>query len=243
MGTYLSVDGETQISPWKPIQPRTEATITLEEWPATGIVFEGGQYQTFEDFDPVVTRVITEDARLEMWQTEPDYEAGGWVPATWGVVNTVRTLNGRQQQLVVIPGQYRSENKSIGTERLFTSMTYTVYYSNTADTIPPSIWVVAANADDNLVEVTVEATDFSAVKRVAIAYTIGDGQWKVTDLVKSDENDSLWTGVFSSQEPATFFVQAVDGGGNVTTNDNKGRYFSRQHNVYLPLIMKVPDSS
>jgi hypothetical protein len=41
---------------------------------------------------------------------------------------------------------------------------------------------------------------------------------------------------------ATWFVQAVDGAGNVAVADNKGRYFTTRWGgarVYLPTVLKM----
>jgi hypothetical protein len=139
--------------------------------------------------------------------------------------------------LVLIPAQYLSTGERLGIERRFTTMTHTVYYSNTADSIPPSIWGVKALIRGQMSKVQVEVTDFSGVIRVAVAYTIGDGIWRVVDLAQSDLAHSLWEGEIPGHADLAYFVQAVDAGGNVAYGDNKGRYFRGTHDLYMPLIL------
>ena len=225
---------------WQPIQPRTSLDITLTDQTPHGAFFEGGSYQSFESFDPVVTRVVTETTNLSLWQEEPVFDHPDiWQPSWWSLVNQVWTPDGVEQRLVVIPAQYRSTAEDLGIERLFDVMTYTVYYSNTMDLIPPSIWLVDAYRLESSSQVVVEATDLSDVVRVGVAYTLGDGVWDTTDLTRSEGNPNLWTGTIPYEETIEWFVQALDGAGNVAINDNKGAYFGPSANrVWLPLITR-----
>jgi len=234
-GTYYSVQGEVEINEGQPIQPRTSLSITLDGMMARGTVFEGGQYQTFHAFDPVVTRVITDEIRT---REEPGFGFKEWTPSTWDLINSVHTPEGWQQQLVVIPAQYQATTEQMGVERRFDVMTYTVYYSTTKDTIPPSIWVVRQVTDTDMLTVEVEVTDFSGVTRVAVAHTTGDGLWQTVDLTQiADPN--TWVGFLPSRPGLEYFAQAVDGGGNVAISDNKGWYFGLPpYRIYLPLVAK-----
>ena len=60
-GTYFSVQGEIEVNEGQPIQPRTSISFTLAGQTPHGAFFEGGHYQTLDAFDPVVTRIITEN--------------------------------------------------------------------------------------------------------------------------------------------------------------------------------------
>ena len=118
-------------------------------------------------------------------------------------------------------------------------MTYTVYYSNTMDLIPPSIWRIDAYRWGTGSQVLVETTDLSDVVRVGVAYTLGDGVWDTTDLTRSAGNPNVWIGIIPNVETQEWFVQAVDRAGNVAINDNKGAYLGSPANrVWLPFISK-----
>jgi hypothetical protein len=241
-GTYLSVQGdgapddwgEIEVNEGQPIQPRMSLDISVPGTVASGAIFEGGRYQTIQDFDPVVTRVITDQARIQ----EPGYLLPGWMPASWDLINSVPTAEGLQQRLVVIPAQYRATTDRVGVERLFEEITYTVYYSTTQDIVPPSIWFVRSTRDAETVRLGVEVTDFSDVARVAMAHTTGDGLWQTVDLVRSAD-PRVWEGSLPLRAGLEYFVQAVDRGGNVAIHDNKGRYFGLPpYRIYMPLAAK-----
>jgi hypothetical protein len=210
----------------------------MAETVAQGAVFEGGQYVTLKSFDPVVTRVITEG--IDLKQPEPVYQAAGWTPSLWDSLNSVRTPAGLQQQLIVIPAQYRSITGQTGVERRMKKMSYTIYYSTTQDLIPPNIWQVQSSlVAQDAVNVIVETTDLSGVVRVIVAYTTDDGVWQTVDLRKKRGQESLWQlppGQALPNHPRLeYFVQAVDSGGNVAFQDNKGEYFGL-NNKYFPII-------
>jgi hypothetical protein len=226
------------VNEWQPIQPRTSLDITLDEQTPHGAYFEGGRYQTLESFDPVVTRIVSDTTDLPLWQDEPEFDHPDiWQPSWWSLVNQVWTPEGVDQRLVAIPAQYRSTTADLGTERLFDVMTYTVYYSNTMDLIPPSIWRIDAYRRETGSQVVVETTDLSDVVRVGAAYTLGDGVWDTTDLTRSAGNPNVWIGTIPNEETIEWFVQAVDGAGNVAINDNKGAYLDPPANrVWLPFI-------
>ena len=162
-----------------------------------------------------------------------------WTPSAWALINSVRTPEALRQQLVVIPAQYRAADAAEGTERLFTEMSYTVYYSGSSDVIPPSIWTVRAAAErgDDAAHLQVDVTDFSGVVQVTAAYTTGDGEWRTTPLARAADDPSRWLGLLPIRSGLTYFVQAVDGAGNVALQDNRGYYFTlRVRQQYLPLI-------
>jgi hypothetical protein len=163
----------------------------------------------------------------------------GWNPPNWGLINSVRTLDGIQQQLVLIPAQYSPVSSQVGVERRFNTITYTVYYSSTQDYLPPTIWTVQATPEQNSVEVTVETTDYSDVVRVAVAYTTGDGQWRIVELNQSSPDSEYWVGSLPQHPHLEFFVQAVDSGGKVAVQSNRGQYFIFDK-VFLPLVSHFP---
>jgi hypothetical protein len=238
-GTFFSVGDEVEVNEWQPIQPRTSLDIALDDQTPHGVFFEGGSYQSFEGFDPVITRVVTETTDLSIWQEEPEFNYPDiWQPSWWSLVNQVWTPEGVEQRLVVLPAQYRSTAADLGIERVFDVMTYTVYYSDTMDLVPPSIWSVDAIRLVTNSQVEIEVTDLSEVVRVGVAYTLGDGLWSISELTQKASNPNLWTGTIPHDESIEWFVQAVDKAGNVAINDNKGAYFgpAADNRVWLPLI-------
>ena len=237
--TYYSIDGATQVAPGQPIQPRTEISITLAGATARGVLFEGGRYETLASYSPALTNIVSDTVSGDGEGAAQSVDPLTWTPSAWALINSVRTVQGLQQRLVAIPAQYRATDETTGTERLFTEMRYTVFYSGSSDAIPPSIWTVhAASAQDHeAAQLQVDVTDFSGIVRVTVAYTTGDGEWQTRPLARATDDPGRWLGLLPGHSGMTYFVQAVDGAGNVALQDNRGRYFAPfLHRQHLPLI-------
>jgi hypothetical protein len=86
------------------------------------------------------------------------------------------------------------------------------------------------------------AQDDSGVERVVVTYSKDGENWESLDLTYDSEG-GYWEGqltdpVLSGGE-VSYFVQAVDGVGNVSMSANKGLFFEpEEHSLYLPLIMR-----
>ena len=81
-----------------------------------------------------------------------------------------------------------------------------------------------------------------------VAYTSGQGTWASRDL-SPDAAKTRWEGSIPATMATNYFVQVVDGGGNVGVDDNKGLYYAFQQPlplaegssgpvIYLPLVVK-----
>jgi hypothetical protein len=114
-----------------------------------------------------------------------------------------------------------------------------VHYSTDDDAIDPTIWRVEAGQLPTRATFRVEATDDSGIERV-VAYSLGAGEWRTIDLAE-DASADTWFGELALDEGESvgYFVQAVDGAGNVASSGNKGFYFEPvTHEVYLPLVLR-----
>ncbi|MEM7536926.1 MAG: hypothetical protein AAF639_32410 [Chloroflexota bacterium] len=164
----------------------------------------------------------------------------------WDVINTINDPTaGLQQNLVLIPSQYKSQDAEKGTERVFTKMEYMAYYeateSDNCDTFLPNIWSVQyeTTGDANMVNIDVGTTDFDGVRRVVVVYTTDEGAWETLQLSQDARDGDIWTGSLPKKSFMEFFVQAVDAHGNVAVHDNKGAYFTDFLIVdqeFLPII-------
>jgi hypothetical protein len=87
----------------------------------------------------------------------------------------------------------------------------------------------------------VKGYDESGISAVVVAYTNNDGAWHSITLA---EQGSSWSSNFTGNQDSIFFVQMVDGAGNVTAQDFNGKYFragdsfTNNMQVYLPIIIK-----
>lgn len=148
--------------------------------------------------------------------------------------------------MVTLLGQYHSDASQ---ERLYNQLSFGTYYSTSPDAEPPIIAHIdgVLNETTGIGHIKVEATDTSGVIRVLVAHTDGQGEWHSQDLTY-DDSMRKWTGAISGTTQTRYFVQIVDGAGNVAIDDNKGQYRSlsrplplilgSEKRLFLPLIMK-----
>ena len=128
------------------------------------------------------------------------------------------------------------------TERLYTRLTLNVYYTDSVDYTPPSIWSVTSESWQGMATFSVEASDdASGIASVRVTYEYATGQWRDVQLV-CNSNTGVWEGTVSSLlSEFSYLVQVVDGAGNVSTSSNKGRYFAAApRRTYLPLLFRSP---
>ena len=235
-GVYYRLDGHTLASPDQPIQPLFLANVSVSGWPVRSVVFKGGSYETLPDFDPVIVSPLND----YMTETvESTLEGAGWHPALpVGLQHT-----GDESSLIVQLGQYHPLAEEA---RLYSALDFDLYYSLSADQRPPTITVVTALYDvhRDQIALKVGAIDDAGITQVLANYTSGAGEWVSTELV-FDATTHKWRGNFSGNLETRYFIQVLDGAGNVTLADNKGRYFapvaavvSPYHVVYLPFIVR-----
>jgi YVTN family beta-propeller protein len=224
IGNYYQVDGDVQVSPGRPLQPRVAVdlqTALPQGHVVRGALFLGGKYTTVQNFDPVISRVVSDTAA-----SEPPFAFDRWYPQPMHVVNRLQFGQDiASEKLVVIPAQYLAATEITGTERLYSELRYEVYTATetVSDFLPPAIQYVKAVTTANAISFTVLVTDPSGIDRVAVAYDNGAGEWNTFDLHPVGED--RWVG----EGPPILtqcFVQAVDKAGNVTLSDNKGIYFA-----------------
>ena len=73
-----------------------------------------------------------------------------------------------------------------------------------------------------------------------IAYSIGDGRWRTVDMHRMPGSSHWFGSIPIPSGPLHFFVQAVDGVGNVAIEGNKGLFFEGPPSrVYLPLVLRA----
>jgi hypothetical protein len=229
-GTYYTVGGETQASPGRPVQPLTsEPLLEFNGMEPHDALFLAGSGRREVDFDPLVSRPVTDTAL-----TEPEYDYDGWYPLKPFTVNRLGDL----ARLVVVPAQYYG-NEANGIERLFEQMVFEVYYAEEGqdDFATPAIWGVEAEASEGALVFRVLVQDDSGVERVVVSYSKNGKQWQSFDL--SYQTSGYWEGTLSGWGSALYyFVQAVDKVGNVGMSVNKGLFFKTEELVYLPLLLR-----
>ena len=126
-------------------------------------------------------------------------------------------------------------NETTGQERIYRRMTFDVYMNDAPDRTQAAVTWVAARRVERRAEFKVEANDESGIAAVYVTFSTGVGTWQSLPLAY-DWLMQKWMGHMPTQRPIAWFVQVVDGGGNVTTANNKGLYFQ----LDLPYAMYLP---
>jgi uncharacterized repeat protein (TIGR01451 family) len=187
---------------------------------AHGALMVGGSFADLPDFDPTVSRVVTEELYYEV---EPAYPMGVWYPAHLGTVNRFLAIDGQsRERLVVVPGQFWATSDvtpTVGVERLYSDLAFEVYHApiTATDFIAPSIWQAEAISTSLFLRfrVRVEDDSGSVVRTVVLYREEGDPYWSKAELAY-DAAAGLAEGfVPPVDSPIYYFVQAVDPTGNV----------------------------
>jgi len=242
-GVYYSLDGHVHAVPGQPVQPLLHANVTAAGLPARSALFWAGAYETLSDFDPLILSPVNDYVNQT---AEATFNESGWFPPAPMGLQT----RGAETSLVIQMGQVDPSGQQA---RLFSGMEMDLYYSLSADQTPPTITVVGGlyNHVTERVNVKVGATDPAGVQRAVATYTSergfldsnGYSGWDSVDL-SFDADSHKWTGSFPGDNGSRYFVQVVDGAGNVAQATNKGMYFapvvdpSAAYLVYLPLVVR-----
>ena len=91
----------------------------------------------------------------------------------------------------------------------------------------------------NEADFRVSAEDTSGIQRVVMVYTRDGSEWGSHDLSYNTDRDLWETHLTELVDQFIYFVQVVDGAGNVTVTSNKGLFFEpKRYAIYLPLILR-----
>jgi len=222
-GTYYTLFGSVTGKDGEPILPRFSQDVSKPGIALHGIIFTGGSY-TIVSQDPAIQHVVTTGA--EVTPVAQSFSAPGWYPEIFFTHNIVELESGDKEALVAAAGQY-NPNLTTNQQRLYNSMSFDIYYHESSnDWTPPSTSAIDKDVRGSTVNVTVKASDASGIETVVVAYTNGDGTWNSQSLTPGTDS---WTGSLPGSEDTEIIVQVVDKAGNVNM---------REHNVYLPIILK-----
>jgi len=221
--------GDTQITAFRPIQPRIVIPIASGN-PVQGVLIKAGTYTDTTGFDPVISLPTQE------WQTddqEPDNCLDSFWPSLPVTINSIDPGGGGPQALVITPGQFRCTNGSSGavsgTQRLYTSLTVELLHSDPSDTEPPTLEEVslATGATAGSLDVTVEANDLSGIASIVL-YKYSGGT--ITPILFDVPPPNPTSGVFTIPVPGGALADVDIGGAIVDGADNVG-YFTAKGSI------------
>ena len=221
-GTYYTVNGEAGVQSTgnRPILPQTTVNFGSTTEIARGVLMQGGTF-TDESNNPVISHIIDQEADLA---NENIYLTQSLYPVSPASLNRFTTVGGySQQRLIVVPAQFQTTSITAPTSGILRKystldlIVYTAPFTN-LDFDAPVIWSVEAAPNAGNIDFTVKISDaLSDIHRTVILYrTLNTNSWTMLDLT-FDSQTGLATG--SAPDPSAtleYFVQAVDGSGNVS---------------------------
>ena len=213
-GSFYASSGDTQVTHYRPIQPRTVLDVSEAEHEVAGAVITSMRTTEESGFDPVNALPIEDTDRA----AEPEFD--GVFPSTLVTVGSASTPSGTHDFLVLNSGQFdATEQNGNGVQRLIDSADVTAYYGDASEDAPV---VRVADAFGDASSITFSATVTPGAKRVvALFREIGSGDWRSTDLSRS--TSTTWTGTATGVDGEIEFVmQAVGPTGRVGVNSDKG---------------------
>jgi CSLREA domain-containing protein len=220
-GAFWSSQLNTQVTHFRPIQPRAERNVTVPGLVAHGVIVKALSTTDVTGIDPVLA---TPTIDLSENEPERNFRPPYW-PASFVNLTRSRQLGSDRQSLVVNAGQFRAITPlgKTGTERVVTSINVDVLYSSSPDFVPPAIHQVSAVFTGGTVRIFVRATDSGPLRRATALVNDGGG-WRFLELNREGD---LWTGLLSglAGEPE-IAVTVQDDAGNTAQSTNKAVNFT-----------------
>ncbi len=250
-GYYQGAQG-VEADPGGPVLPVMTEDVNASQGTLRGVGFMGGSYTDTTAQYPLLTGDPVTDASDN---SIAPFSSSVFQPETMWNPNYFSTLlNGGDTDLSFTPVQYRSSpGGGNPEERKYSDVNVQLYYSHNTSTYgantpanasPPAISDVTSTVSGDMVNVSAHVTgDPAAGMQDAWVTFTGSapgtplwGKWQSVDLTQDGTDSTLWTGSYAdngnmltSSNPAAdsvFIVQAVNGVGEVTLDDNQANYFT-----------------
>src|SRR3954454_2675214 len=178
-GDVWSVGGETQVTHYRPIQPRTSVGVTRPD----GQQAHGALITALASQDQVGVNPAFARPTVDLGANEPEASAPDMAfPAQFETLTKFATPGGDAQRLVMIPGQFfSSRTRTTGTQRLFTSMTSRVLFSPSENFMAPTVTNATSAFVGGGVTFSVDAlpnNPDSVVRVIVLSHTAGTTAWQ-----------------------------------------------------------------
>jgi hypothetical protein len=238
---WLSGPNGVVTNPAEPALPLVARNVTSTNGSLVlrGVGFRGGTYTDTGGIVPLTGAPTTELRGVHAPFVSPVfYPMRLWTPNYFGALGGLGGTN-----LLVTPVQHKTDNPSLGTsiQRAYTALDMKLFYSgnltSAALSDAPTIVDVQTQTGSGVTfTAQVVGDPKAAIHGVWVTYTGGTGTWASLDLAQCIEplplacttaDSRLWAGRLAS--PPTnmlFVVQAVNGLGLVSFDDNRGAYFA-----------------
>jgi Tol biopolymer transport system component len=229
--SYWTGPSGVQVTHLRPLQPKVEFPVAAD---AHGVLITGLETPADVAVDPVYARPIVDSSGAEPELPFADVA----FPAKIQSLVTQQTRSGPRASAVLVHGQFFSNETTDaagdGNQRLFTRVDLDVLRSSGSDRLAPRFDAIEAVVPpgSGIVSFSVDAVDLpteaaAGVARVLVAFRDeGSLTWRFLDLRRIDDT-TRWGGSASvSGTRIEYFMQAVDGAGNVAVSTNKGLLFT-----------------
>jgi Big-like domain-containing protein/peptidase C25-like protein len=227
-GRFYTNAGNASFQNRRPIEPFTKLDVTQPGLIAHGALVTAAVSSDQANFNAAFSRPVEDRAAFS-----PELVGDATSPTRLQSIATFSTPTGLQQRLVISTGQFLADGVpdalGIGTQRLFSSLGGVVLYASDSETDfrAPTFGPVQAFASSpSTIGFAVDVNDgdaapAAAVKRVVALYKDASGAWRSIDLNHEDTSRRWSGGGTFAGSAAEWFIQAVDGAGNVGVISNK----------------------
>ncbi|HEX7254835.1 MAG TPA: right-handed parallel beta-helix repeat-containing protein, partial [Gaiellaceae bacterium] len=226
-GVFLRAEAGSWATNRRPIQPLFELNATQPNQVAHGALMTG-LTSTDEAVDAVFSRAVFDDS-----EDEPEVVGEGSHPARLQAITSFDSRSGPRQRLLLTVGQFRTDGvpdpEGFGIQRRFTNLQGRIYYAapgeqdfRPARLGPVTAFEVGSTVGFALdVEDRDEAGEPGIVRRVVALYRDCSSVWKLAELSKDPESNRWSGGGPVGCNTIDYFIQAVDGAGNVAITHKK----------------------
>jgi hypothetical protein len=248
---WLSGHDGVQTGPGLPALPKEIVDVTSNGEVLRGVGFFGGTYNDQAGVLPLTGAPTTEQNGIHTNFVSPVF-----YPQKVATVNYTDDLGPSATQgrtsLVVNAAQYRSDPGNVtNTVRGYTNLGLQLFYSKNTTTYEggftpalaaaPSISAVSSTGSPSVqggsvsVSAHVSGDPSAGIQKVWVTYTgetgPAHGSWVSVDLVQDATDSTLWKGTFALDPVQTssdirFIVQALNGVGMVSLDNNLGAYYT-----------------
>ncbi|MEM7536224.1 MAG: CARDB domain-containing protein [Chloroflexota bacterium] len=224
-GAFYTLDEHVETVAGQPIMPlhfSGDINDSSSTSFARSAVIRGGTYNTQANYDAVIASPYNEYTEESYEELDADVTAG-WYPSMMTVLRT----HAGSANLISQFGQYHAQTQVL---RLFEDLQGEVYYSSSPDFLEPTLQLVSGvyDAESGTTQIKVGVDDASGIVDVFVGWfeeSNSSSGTINTQRLTQDGNSIRWTGEINSQATQGFFIQAVDGAGNVLAATNDGHYY------------------
>jgi hypothetical protein len=186
------------------------------------------RFTTRSGFDPAIANPYNEYVTTPTEQALPQLSA--WYPP----VPLTLQPHADTVNLVSQLGAFNPTSQEL---RVYDHLAADVYYSSSADQIGPAVSAVQSRLQNGTIRLKLDAADTAGVAEAFVLYFVKGNQGETTmqrSSLQFDSQTHKWMASFAGDASTRYFVQVVDGAGNVTTDTNKGQYYAPAAAPTLP---------